>query len=623
MKFKRIIIQYLNVVFLILINNLYAQPLEFYDIMDSATVYETKVNYTSSDSGWISTSLVRDSVLLIAKYDYCGKLKYQKVFTIDTFKLSELNTTIESSIGSSGNSDSLYISCTVHSPEYNGIFCLIVHPYNGDYKIPQHFTIPNKTIFSNPKIVVNNNERLLFFNAGNHIDSLSGHLMRLDNNLTVLSSIFLDDYIPIRDLIPIDNNNYMVTMGDRLIGKLFNTLQFEYVYTLDSHYTHFNQNLSNSLRNNISFIGDYKQQANENTIGLLKFNYNTHSIDFSNNLVRYNPEVIPTFKYYNNIVENSSENYIITHLTSFGTNTLHANSIYRGKNLVLTSAYKPSNNYRTKSLSADYLSAENNFVLNGSYYDSSAFFQAKLNKSARLKQCSYISITNTIKLDSFGLDTFSQLHITPFSNPTINSTISNDTFTINLTRECKYFDFIIDTSMIPICRGNTDTSIIVSVKSNDPISITNPFVRYLWSDKVNTSTIDSITYDPSSKSYLSQFVIIKYCDETDTSFFIPMLVDCPPTLKLANVFVPNSQEDINKQYGLVMDDLAKLRIKTIKWSIFNRWGTKVFESKSYNEEWNGLYKEKDAPADTYVVTIQILDIYNHSHSFKKMFTLIR
>jgi len=33
--------------------------------------------------------------------------------------------------------------------------------------------------------------------------------------------------------------------------------------------------------------------------------------------------------------------------------------------------------------------------------------------------------------------------------------------------------------------------------------------------------------------------------------------------------------------------------------IYDRWGHKVFESNDINEAWNGTYKSKPAPADTY------------------------
>ncbi|MBL0080141.1 MAG: gliding motility-associated C-terminal domain-containing protein [Bacteroidetes bacterium] len=41
-------------------------------------------------------------------------------------------------------------------------------------------------------------------------------------------------------------------------------------------------------------------------------------------------------------------------------------------------------------------------------------------------------------------------------------------------------------------------------------------------------------------------------------------------------------------------------MENVVFRIFNRWGEKVFESTSADIGWNGIFKEKNAPLDTYV-----------------------
>ncbi len=604
-----------------------AQPLEFYDYADSVNISEMRVHHTHSDSGWISIGIGRDSLLVFSKYDYCGHKKYQKAFTISTFKLSGLNTSIETNFNTSGNSDTVYVSCILDSNNYRGLYCLEFYPYSSSTRFEKIFTIDSSYYYSNVKIISNKQEKLVYFNAGPYLDSLTGYIMRTDQNYTSKSRFKFSDHIIIRDITMLPNNEYFLTLGNRLIGKLNNNNLFDYVYQLDSFFKHFDQNLSESISGNVAFIGDYKKISNDNTIALLKFNTNSKLINFSNNLVRYNPRLNPRIKYFYNFIDGINENYIISHLTNKGpSNTMHANSLFVGNTLSNTQGFSLSNNYFTKFLDIDYLPAENNFILNGEYQDTQRLFQTKLNKRARMNNCNYISIPNSFKVDSIDKkDTFSNLFVETFLNPITFSTISVDTFTYSYKRDtnCKYFDFIIDTSMMPYCDGNIDTTFILSVKSNDPQSIDNPFVRYLWKDDNSTEKTNTIKWDPKEEAYLSKYVIITYCDEVDTSLFTTIPVNCPPSPKLANVFAPGDQDPINKLYGIVLNTLDSIRIKEVKWSIFNRWGQKIYTSTSAYEEWDGNYKGEPAPMDTYSVVMEVADIYNKTHVFKKMFTLIR
>lgn len=605
--------------FFTITSKIMSQPLEFYDVMDSARVKEVRVQSTS-DGGWVSIAIARDSVLLIVKYDYCGHIQYNKVFTVDTFHLSDLQVSKQSI----NNSDSFYISCVLSSINSNAIFCLHFYPYKGDYQFAKYNSLADTRYYKNASLIAHQNDKFLYFNAGNNLDSLTGHIVRMNSNLQAISDLKFKDNVLINSIVPIENNSYILSLGDRLIAKMSNTLQFEYVLILDSLFTHLNQNLTLSNINYVAILGDYKKLPNDPTLCLLKFNHLNHSLDFSKKLIRYNNSVTPKFSYYNNLIENSDENYIVTHFTTIGgSGALLANSVYKSLDHQSTNAIRTPQRYSAISFDISYLPIENNFAYSGSYLDTLRMFNSKMNKRAKFTNCFSIPITNNNILDSFQLDTFDNLNFQAFPFPVDKYTISSDTFTLNYKRICKFFDFIIDTIPLPYCRGNEDTTFVVAAMSNDPQSINNKFVKYLWKEDNITTYNNEIKYDPSKKTYPSKYVIITYCNEVDTSLYAPMAVSCPPQPKFANVFVPSDQNQENKLYGIVFDELSKSRIKNIQWSVYNRWGEKIYTATSLSEEWDGNYKGTAVPSDSYMLAIQVLDIYKMTHNFSGIFTLIR
>jgi len=63
-------------------------------------------------------------------------------------------------------SDTILITAIAKDSLGSGIFCLELHPYKGDVRLPKITTIPNDTIFMNPCISVSGNQRLISFNSG-------------------------------------------------------------------------------------------------------------------------------------------------------------------------------------------------------------------------------------------------------------------------------------------------------------------------------------------------------------------------------------------------------------------------------------------------------------------------
>jgi len=115
----------------------------------------------------------------------------------------------------------------------------------------------------------------------------------------------------------------------------------------------------------------------------------------------------------------------------------------------------------------------------------------------------------------------------------------------------------------------------------------------------NVNSLDTIT--------INSFIIAAQCDTTelDTLLFLP------------NSFTPNGDGD---------NDIIYVRgngINSIKFSIYNRWGQKVFETNNINEGWDGTYKGKTLNSGVYVWYAEVEFVDSSKIYRKGNVTLIR
>ncbi|MEP7197041.1 MAG: gliding motility-associated C-terminal domain-containing protein [Saprospiraceae bacterium] len=613
------------IVILLLSECIEAQPLEFYDVKDSLQIKDIQVHATS-DTGWINIALTEDSSILIVKHNYCGNIQYIKKFKVDSFALSDLHTNITRI----NRQDSVYLTAVLESPNFHGIYCLSIYATKGDIQFPKITTIPNSSLFTNPSLIANGNDRLLTFNAGNSETDLVGHAILMDNIFQFKDDLKLKDNNTIRQALSLETDGYFLSIGNRLICKLFNNLQFDYVYTLDTNYTHFNHNLVQSINNNIVLIGDYKKDNNSAYYTLIKFNLLTKKSEKVDKLVAYYKALTPKIIYYKNFYTNSNENYAVTHLSYIGVNggAVHSISKFSGFNYINTESYKLSTAYTPISYGLDYLPFENNFAMAGSYVDTFRYFSAKLNKNARISNCHSLTFQNSTIILDFLQDTFDLLTREVFPQPVVNSTVRDLSYSFDYKRLCTYFDFIQGATSLEYCKGNKDTVFIISAIAKDPDSYRNPFVKYLWTkdpitNVAGTAITDSIKYNLDKKDYLPKTVVVTYCNEVSSLSYNPNSKDCTPLVRFANIFTPSSEIPEDKAYGLVISDEDKVKISNIDWMIYNRWGAEVFSSTNYSDEWDGTNNGNPAPSETYILKVIVKDIYDFVSNYSGMFTLVR
>ena len=97
----------------------------------------------------------------------------------------------------------------------------------------------------------------------------------------------------------------------------------------------------------------------------------------------------------------------------------------------------------------------------------------------------------------------------------------------------------------------------------------------------------------------------------DVRSLIRPLVDVP------NAFTPG-RFGINGHISVVGFGISEMH-----WSIYNRWGQKVFESNSIKSSWDGTFKGKIQPLDVYAYTLDV--VFSDGTKYRKTgdITLLR
>jgi gliding motility-associated-like protein len=93
----------------------------------------------------------------------------------------------------------------------------------------------------------------------------------------------------------------------------------------------------------------------------------------------------------------------------------------------------------------------------------------------------------------------------------------------------------------------------------------------------------------------------------------------PYCILVANAFSPNG-DGINDFWSVYRqnDCLSKVKL-----NVFNRYGSKVYESGDYRNGWDGTYKGKPVPDGTYYAVIEFFLVSGKRITTKTDLTIIR
>jgi len=154
--------------------------------------------------------------------------------------------------------------------------------------------------------------------------------------------------------------------------------------------------------------------------------------------------------------------------------------------------------------------------------------------------------------------------------------------------EIVYSEEITDAS----CIGNFDGSISITVLGG-----VKPYT-YLWS---NQSTYPTIT-ELNAGDYTITVTDNNNCEFSETFVVNEAQISC---LEIPTLFTPNNdgKNDYWEIKGIELYPESVIEI-------YNRWGDIIFESKGYNEAWDGTYKGNVLPISSYVFIITLNDAEN-------------
>jgi gliding motility-associated-like protein len=207
----------------------------------------------------------------------------------------------------------------------------------------------------------------------------------------------------------------------------------------------------------------------------------------------------------------------------------------------------------------------------------------------------------------------------PVATPTAVGS-NNYYLTATLGRCIKKDTVVVTTqSQIQVNAGR-DTSILYgqSIQLNGTATGAS---EYLWTSTPNDPSISSTnapnpTVTPTrTTTYTLTATNSSGCKAT-ASVTVTIIPVC---VKVRNAFSPNG-DGINDKWKVYEQYDCLTNISLI---VFNRYGSKIFESKNYQNDWDGNYKGKPVPDGTYYSVIEFTLINGQKQTVRTDLTIIR
>jgi gliding motility-associated-like protein len=142
---------------------------------------------------------------------------------------------------------------------------------------------------------------------------------------------------------------------------------------------------------------------------------------------------------------------------------------------------------------------------------------------------------------------------------------------------------------------------------------------YLWTPGTqlsSTSIVNPYVISPQQTTeYTLNVTNSDGCSNNDKM----ILTVIPYCVKVMSAFTPNG-DGINDLWYVTQGTTCT---KNISVSVYNRYGSKVFESKNYNNDWNGRYRNSPLSDGTYYYMIEVTLINDRKVFLKGDVTILR
>ncbi|MFC4263752.1 gliding motility-associated C-terminal domain-containing protein [Ferruginibacter yonginensis] len=124
--------------------------------------------------------------------------------------------------------------------------------------------------------------------------------------------------------------------------------------------------------------------------------------------------------------------------------------------------------------------------------------------------------------------------------------------------------------------------------ANGPLALTSATILNPIANPLQTTIYTLTVSDPTN-----------LCPSKSDNMTVTVIINC---INVRNAFTPNG-DGINDTWK-VYDQAVCLKPNSVLVNVFNRYGSKVFESKNYTNTWDGTYKGKPVPDGTYYAVIE-------------------
>ncbi|MBL7725670.1 MAG: gliding motility-associated C-terminal domain-containing protein [Chitinophagaceae bacterium] len=191
---------------------------------------------------------------------------------------------------------------------------------------------------------------------------------------------------------------------------------------------------------------------------------------------------------------------------------------------------------------------------------------------------------------------------TAVANPTLTPQTTT-TYTVTATLGSCTRQGTVTVNVVPGATANAGADAIIIAGDNYQMQSTGSVGTYLWtpSTGLSSATVLAPVATPAvTTTYTLQVTSPLGCIATDNI----TLTVIPYCIKPMNAFTPNG-DGINERWLITNGNC----LSNAKAQVFNRYGSKVFESNDYKNTWDGTYEGKPLPDGTYyyIITFQLLN----------------
>jgi len=177
---------------------------------------------------------------------------------------------------------------------------------------------------------------------------------------------------------------------------------------------------------------------------------------------------------------------------------------------------------------------------------------------------------------------------------------------IGIVSGCATFPATIDIEVSPSPSPNLGADQVLCPKSEEGTSISpGDYLSYQWAD--GSTSGSRIVHEEGL--YVVTVTDEFNCTSTDSIF---LTQQCPTVTYVPNIFSPNGDQ-VNDLFGVLGEDII-----SIDFSIYNRWGERVFLTRDLDKMWDGTHQGRAAQQGVYAWVLVLQGYEEDGSTFERL-----